>query len=354
MSEIHTVVDHPSAERSAPDGRQPGPRRGPERATTGEAGTGVHLLRRFLRSRAGAVGFFLTASVALAGLLAGPITDSDPQAMAYPTFLSPSGRFLMGTDAVGRDVFSRVVHGVGTSLTFVVSVVVISTLIGVAVGLVSGYFGGLVDSLLMRVVDLMQSVPWFILAILVIALLGQGTGKLILFLGLTSWTFLARLVRAEVLSVKRRDFVEAARALGAPGLRVLLRHVLPNVVPAVIAVLPLLASRLVLIESGLSFLGLTDPGRVSLGFLVFEAQPHLQYYWWLSVFPGLTLVALVLGLNLMGDALNAVIDPLAPKSMLAPSAAPGQRRWRRQGADTPSPVTETADGTGRQAPPTVA
>jgi peptide/nickel transport system permease protein len=174
-----------------------------------------------------------------------------------------------------------------------------------------------VDSVLMRVVDLMQSVPRFLLAIVVVSLLGSGQEKLVLLLGLTSWTFLARLVRAEVLSMKRREFVEAARAAGAGDLRVLLRHVLPNVLPAVVVVLPLFASRIVLIEAGLAFLGLTDPARVSLGFLISEAQPHLQYYWWLSVFPGLALVTLVLGLNLVGDAVNDVLNPTATSARRA-------------------------------------
>jgi len=274
-----------------------------------DTGRGTSFLRRFLRRPDGVAGLAITSAVAVVGLLAGRLAGADPLAMAYPTFVRPSRRFLMGTDAVGRDVFSRVVHGIGTSLTVVVSVVVITTVIGVTLGALAGYRGGVLDSLIMRLVDMMQSVPGFLLAIVVVALLGAGYEKLILLLGLTSWTFLARLVRAEVLSVKRREFVESARSMGAPGRRILLHHVLPNVVPAVVVVLPLAASRLVLIEAGLAFLGLGDPDNVSLGFLISEAQPHLQYYWWLSVFPGLVLVALVLGLNLIGEALNDVLNP---------------------------------------------
>ena len=241
--------------------------------------------------------------------------------MAYPTFLRPSGRFLMGTDAVGRDLFSRVVHGIATSLTVVVSVMVVSTLLGVALGALAGYRGGLLDSLIMRLVDMVQSIPGFLLAIVVVALLGAGYEKLILLLGLTSWTFLARIVRAEVLSLKRREFVESARSMGASNSRILLFHVLPNVVPALFVLLPLMASRLVLIEAGLAFLGLGDPDNVSLGYLISEAQPHLRYYWWLSVFPGGVLVAPVLGLNLAGEALNEVLDPSAANLQQADVAA---------------------------------
>lgn len=289
------------------------------------AGGGVTRLRRFLGRPAGVVGTALTASVALVGLFAGLIASRDPMAVANPTFLRPSGRFLMGTDAAGRDLFSRVVHGVATSLTVVVSVVAISALIGVAVGVVSGYRGGVVDALAMRLVDMLQSVPRFLLAIVVVALIGSGYDKLILLLGLTSWTFLARMVRSEVLSLKRREFVEAARSTGASHARVLVRHVLPHVAPSVVVVLPLMASRMVLIEAGLAFLGLGDPNRVSLGLLVSEAQPHLEYYWWLSVFPGSVLVAMVLGFNLLGDALDEATNPLSARRVL-----PGGGRRRRQ------------------------
>ncbi len=280
-----------------------------EKAPTANPPEGAPFLRRYLRRPGGVAGVAVTLLLAIIGLLGGRLAPADPLAMAYPTFLRPSGRFPMGTDAVGRDLFSRVVHGIGTSLTVVASVMVIVTVLGVALGALAGYRGGLVDSLIMRVVDMLEAVPGFLLAIVVVALLGAGYDKLIILLGLTMWTFLARIVRAEVLSVKRREFVDSARTLGASNLRILASHVLPNVVPAVVVVLPLLASRLVLIEAGLSFLGLGDPENVSLGYLISEAQPHLRYYWWLSVFPGVVLVALVLGLNLAGEALNEVLNP---------------------------------------------
>ena len=286
-----------------------------------QGSSGASFLRRFLRRRDGVAGLVIALAVAVVGLLSGRIAGADPRAMAYPTFLSPSRRFLMGTDAVGRDVFSRVVHGITTSLTIVVSVMVITTVIGVALGALAGYRGGVLDGVVMRVVDMLQSIPVLLLAIMVVALLGAGYDKLILLLGLTFWTFLTRIVRAEVLSVKRRDFVESARSMGASNLRIVGWHVLPNVVPAVVVVLPLQASRLVLIEAGLAFLGLGDPDTVSLGTLISEAQPHLQYYWWLSVFPGVVLVALVLGLNLAGEALNDVLNPTTPSDNLQKGGA---------------------------------
>jgi len=264
---------------------------------------------RFVGRLDGVIGLTLTSMVSLLGLFGPRLATADPQAMENPTFVRPSRAFPMGTDAVGRDLFSRVAHGAGTSLVIVVAVLVISTVIGVGLGSSAGFFGGILDSTVMRLVDLIQSIPRFLLAIVVVALLGSEYEKLILVLSLTSWTFLARLVRAEVLSVTRRDFVESARSAGASGFRLLFGHVLPNALPAVVVMLPLMASRLVLIEAGLAFLGLADQTRVSLGFLIAEAQPHLRYYWWLSVFPGLVLVALVLGLTLAGEALNDVLNP---------------------------------------------
>ena len=279
-------------------------------------------LRRMLGSLEGVVGLLLTGSVCLVGLVGAQFSTGDPMAMANPLFLAPSSRFPMGTDAVGREVFPRVVQGIGTSLSVVVLVMLMSTVVGITAGALAGYRGGVVDSLVMRLVDVVQAVPRLLVAIVVVALLGSGLDKLVLLLGLTSWTFLARLVRAEVLSLKRREFVESARAAGASGPQIMLHHVLPNVLPAVLAVLPLMASQVILIEAALAFLGLSDQGRVSLGFLIAEAQPHLQYYWWLSVFPGAVLVALVLGLNLAGQALSEILNPVAHDLQSADGAAP--------------------------------
>lgn len=294
------------------------------------------LLRRLLRRPAAIAAAVLVVPPTVAGLLAGSIAPGNPKAQAYPTFRPPSGEFLMGTDNEGRAMLAMVVHGLSTSLVTVVSVVAISAVLGVAVGALSGYRGSLVDSLLMRFVDMVQAVPSFFLAIVVLAVLGSGQDKLILLLGLTSWTPLARVVRAQVLSVKRREFVQAARSLGSSGTRTVLRHVLPNVVPAVVVLLPLLASRVVLIEAGLAFLGLGDPNRLSLGYLISNAQPHLRYYWWMSVFPGLVLTSLVLGYNLLGDAFNELLNRSSGGSLLIDRASPARSRRRRSDDATTS------------------
>jgi peptide/nickel transport system permease protein len=256
------------------------------------------------------VGLALTVATLLSGLFAGVIASDDPfRAVAEP-LQSPSGRHLMGTDDLGRDLLSAVVHGARTSMLVVVAVCAIASVIGIGVGALSGYRAGLVDDVVMRVTEIFQAVPRFFLALLVVALFGPGLDNLILVLGLTSWPLLARVVRAESLSMRQREFVEAARALGASSTRIVVRHLLPNVLPAALVVISLMASRVILLEASLSFLGLGDPNAMSWGYLANNAQRFLRLAWWMSVFPGAAIALTVLGLNLVSDALNDVLNPL--------------------------------------------
>ena len=263
--------------------------------------------RRFLRHPAGVVGLFLTTVVVGAGALADVIAPSDPFRSVADPLLAPSRRHLMGTDNLGRDVFGAVVHGARTSMFVVLGVAAIATVVGLAVGVVAGYRGGWVDDVLMRITELFQAVPRFFLVLLVIALWGAGLGTLIYVLALTSWPTLARVTRAEVLSLRDRDYVEAARSIGATDRRILLRHVVPNVLPTALVVVALIGSRVILLEASLSFLGLGDPSVMSWGYLVSNAQRFLRVAWWMSVFPGLAIAVAVLGVNLVSDALNDVL-----------------------------------------------
>ena len=255
------------------------------------------------------VGLVLSSVLVAVGLLASVVAPGDPFAYAGTPLSGPSGSHLFGTDNLGRDLARAVVHGLRTSALVVLWVILISSVLGVAIGTVSGYAGRLVDDVLMRLTDLFQAVPRFFLVLLVLALFGTGTGNLILILGLTSWPLLARVVRAETLSMRERPFIEAARALGAGRGRILARHVLPNVVPAAVVVIALLASRVILLEASLSFLGLGDPSVMSLGFLVGNAQRFIRIAWWMSVFPGAVLALAVLAVNLLADGLNDVVAP---------------------------------------------
>lgn len=218
----------------------------------------------------------------------------------------------MGADQLGRDLFTGVVRGAHSSMSIVLGVVAISSVLGLLIGVVAGYRRGWVDDVAMRVIEVLQSVPRFFLAVLVTGLFGTDASTLIVLLGLTSWPLLARVVRAETLSLRQRDFVFAARSLGSTDSRILVRHVVPNVAPAALVVIALTGSRVVLLEAGLAYLGLSDPNVPSWGALINNAQPYLQTAWWMSVFPGAAIALAVFGMNLLADGLSRALDPLDP------------------------------------------
>ncbi len=265
------------------------------------------VLRRLLRRPAGVVGIVLTGTVVAVGLLAPVLAPFDPFAVVGPSLSPPSGAHPMGTDALGRDLLSGVIFGARTSLLVAGLVGVLVLAIGVVVGTISGYLGGWADDVLMRMTELFQAPPRFFLAIVVIAFFGAGLGMLVLILGLTSWALLARVVRSEVLSLKEREFVDAARAGGASGLRIVVQEILPNALPAGMAFLGLILAQVLLIEASLGFIGLGDPNVVSWGYLASQAQRFLRVAWWMSVFPGLAIAVAVLGLNLLSDAVTDVL-----------------------------------------------
>jgi peptide/nickel transport system permease protein len=277
-------------------------------------------LRRFLRHPAGLTGLILTLVVLVAGLLAEVISPGDPFRTAGDPLLEPSGTHWFGTDNLGRDIFDAVIHGARTSMVVVLGVSAIASVIGLAVGIVAGYRGGWIDDLLMRITEVFQSVPRFFLVLLIVALFGAGLDNLIYVLAFTSWPTLARVSRAEVLSVRDRDYVEAARSIGATDRRIVLRHVLPNVLPTAMVVIALTGSRIILLEASLSFLGLGDPTVMSWGYLVSNAQRFLRTAWWMSVFPGAAIAVSVLGINLMSDALNDVLAAYSKRQAK-------RRRW---------------------------
>ena len=280
-------------------------------AETAVAGLSQRRLRwrRFRRHPAGVIGLVLTVVLMAIGLLANTITPGDPFAFAGKPLSAPSSEHWFGTDNLGRDLVTAVVHGMRTSAVVVLWVVALAAIIGLAIGALAGYRGGLVDDALMRFTELFQTIPRFFLVLLVLAMFGSGTTNMILVLGLTSWPMLARVVRAEALSIRERQFVEAARSLGASNLRILTRHIVPNLMPAAVVVIALLASRVILLEASLSFLGLGDSDVMSLGFLVSNAQRFIRVAWWMSVFPGAALALAVVAVNLLADGLNDTLTP---------------------------------------------
>lgn len=250
------------------------------------------------------LGLGLTLLVLLIALLADVIAPTDPFAPIGPPLTAPSANYPMGTDDLGRDLFSGVIHGLRTSVLVALGVGLIATPLGIAVGGIAGARGGYVDDLLMRFSELFQVLPRFFLALMVIALFGPGLDRIVIVLGLTSWALLARVVRAEILSIREREFIEAARAVGSTEWRILTHQMLPHALPAAIVFLTLLLAQVCLLEASLGFLGLSDPNSISLGYLASQAQRFLRVAWWLWLFPGGALIVLVVGFNLLGDAIN--------------------------------------------------
>jgi peptide/nickel transport system permease protein len=264
-------------------------------------------LAAVLRSPGGAVGFGLTALALLLALLAPLLAPADPLLVVGPSLAAPSAAHPMGTDALGRDVASAVLFGARASLLVAAAVGALALLLGTGVGMVSGYLGGWPDDALMRLTELFQVLPRFFLAAVAIALFGPGLDRLVLVLGLTSWPVLARVVRSEVLSLRRLEYVRAAIASGASTPRILLRELLPGVLPSALVMLGLLLGQILLLEASLGFIGLGDPDVVSWGSLAGQAQALLRVAWWMALFPGLAITLTVLGLNLLADALASAL-----------------------------------------------
>lgn len=270
-------------------------------------------LSRLCRAPGGIAGLSIATALVAVAVLAGHLAPGDPLAPVGPPLGPPSWAHFMGTDDLGRDVLAGVLHGLRTSLVVALAVTAVSAPIGIGVGALAGYRRGVVDDGLMRVAEIVQVVPRFFLAVVVIALFGPGLDRLVLLLGLTSWPWIARIVRAEVLSLRTRPFVEASRGLGAAPARTLVREVMPHALPPAVVIVSLNAAAVILLEAGLSFLGLGDPARVSLGYLASNAQRFLRVAWWMAVFPGAAIAVAVLAWNLLGDALNDALEPRAPR-----------------------------------------
>ncbi len=224
--------------------------------------------------------------------------------------MPPSQAHLMGTDTLGRDVLSRIIYGSRVSLKVGFVAVGLATLIGLVVGALAGYYGGWVDSGLMRLVDLMLCFPSFFLILAVIAVLEPSIWNIMAVIGLTSWMGVARLVRAEFLTLREREFVTAARALGASDVRLIMRHMLPNALAPVMVSATLGVAGAILTESALSFLGLgVQPPTPSWGNILTAGKDNIEIAWWLSVFPGLAILITVMSYNLLGEGIREAIDP---------------------------------------------
>ena len=267
--------------------------------------------RRLRANHLALAGGLVVLCLFLVSFLAPWLAPHDPDRIDVTAKLqSPSIQHLCGTDQLGRDVFSRMIWGSRISLKVGFVAVGIATLIGIFLGALAGYYGGWVDSLIMRFVDLMLCFPAFFLILAVIAILEPSIWNIMIVIGVTGWMGVARLVRAEFLTLKSRDFVQAARAMGAGDYRIIFRHILPNSLAPVLVSATLGVAGAILTESALSFLGLgVQPPTPSWGNILTEGKDNISIAWWLSLYPGLAILITVLGYNLLGEGIRDSLDP---------------------------------------------
>jgi peptide/nickel transport system permease protein len=258
------------------------------------------------------VGIVIVAAVAAPLLATTDPIDQDLTVVLKPPFWHEDGSLHhpLGTDHLGRDVYSRLVYGAQISLTISVLAALLGALVGVAAGLIAGYLGGRVDAVIMRIVDLNLAFPLILLALAVVALLGASLRNLVIVMSITTWMIYARVVRGLSLALREQEFVQAVRALGAHDVRIIARHILPNVLAPIIVIWTLEVARVILMESALSFLGLgVPPPTPTWGRMLAEGRDYLTVAGWISIFPGIAIMVTVLGINFLGDGLRDLLDP---------------------------------------------
>lgn len=268
-------------------------------------------LRRLFKNKMTVAGLMVVVLLFCVALSANYLAPYAPDRIDTASILEgPSHAHYLGTDVLGRDVLSRIIHGAGVSLSVGFVAVGISTMIGILLGSVAGYYGGAVDRIVMRFVDVMLCFPSFFLILAVIAFIGPSIWNIMIVIGVTSWMGVTRLVRAEFLSLRERDFVQAAISQGAGDLRIIFLHILPNAMAPVLVSATLGVASAVLLESGLSFLGIgVQPPDPSWGNMLTEGKDNIEIAWWLSVFPGMAILITVMGYNLLGEGIRDTLDP---------------------------------------------
>jgi peptide/nickel transport system permease protein len=275
------------------------------------------IARSLFKSKAALGGLIILFMVIASAILAPYLVPHDPIAQDINNRLKPpvwdpkgSWEHLLGTDQLGRDILSRLIYGSRISLIVGLSAVLISGTIGILIGLIAGYYGGWLDDIFMRLADIQLAFPFILLSIAVIAVLGPSLRNIIIILGITGWVVYARVIRAEVLSVRELEFIQAVHALGGQNLRILFRHILPNVISPGIVIATLEVARMIILESALSFLGLgVQPPTPTWGGMLNDGRQYLYNAWWLATFPGLAIMLTVLGINLLGDWIRDTLDP---------------------------------------------
>jgi peptide/nickel transport system permease protein len=267
-------------------------------------------LKLYCRNRSAVLGLIILIAVLVLAATASIFFPDDPFRLAGKP-MSPPGEngYLLGSDTLGRDVAAGIAHGARTSLLIGGLATTVAVLLGVVLGGFAGYFGGWIDDLLMRVTEMFQTIPSFIFAILIVAIMKPSINSIVIAIAVVSWPAVARLVRGEFMSMRNREFVQACHIVGMSDWRIMLREILPNCLSPIIVAGSLMVATAILIESGLSFLGLGDPNIISWGFQIGAGRTVLRSAWWVCTFPGVAILLTVLAINLVGEGLNDALNP---------------------------------------------
>lgn len=264
----------------------------------------------FRRNKSAVFGLMILFLVFLMAALAGVIFPEDPFKLIGKPMSGPGANgFLLGSDTLGRDVAAGIAHGARTSLMIASLATVVAVLIGGVFGGLAGYYGGWVDDILMRVTEMFQTIPSFIFAILIVAIMKPSIESIVVAIAVVSWPAVARLVRGEFISLRNREFIQACHTVGMSDVRIMLKEILPNCLSPIIVAGSLMVATAILIESGLSFLGLGDPNIISWGFQIGAGRTVLRSAWWVCTFPGVAILLTVLAINLVGEGLNDALNP---------------------------------------------
>jgi len=266
-------------------------------------------VRRFARNRPAMAGLAILVAVIVIALLAPLLYPGSPFALVGPPFEPPLGAFPFGTDQLGRDLTAEVVHGARTSLLIGLLATAIAVFVGATIGGLAGYYGGRIDALSMRFTEMFQTIPFFLFAIVLVTVLTPTIATVTLAIAVVSWPPMARLVRGEFLAMRNREFVLACVSMGMSDARIILKHILPNTLSAIIVTGSLMVATAILIESGLSFLGLSDPNTMSWGYIIGEGRTALRSAWWVCTVPGIAILVTVMAINLVGEGLNDALNP---------------------------------------------
>lgn len=264
----------------------------------------------FSRNRGGTIGLFLLICLLLVAIFGPIVLRNDPwQMVSIPLSPPLTNGLLLGSDSLGRDVTAGIVYGARASLIIGLVSTMIAIFVGASLGAIAGYFGGFADDIVMRITEFFQTIPSFVLAILLVSIFRPSFATIVITIAVVTWPPVARLVRGEFMALKSREFVEAARAMGQGSCSIIFKEILPSALPSIVVISSLMVATAILFESALSFLGLGDPNLMTWGYMIGGGRSLIRIAWWVSVYPGMAIVLMVLALNLVGEGITDALNP---------------------------------------------